>query len=194
MVQLKGTENGMEVNLIFKRILLILLLTYSGLVHCQESRKSYSSTNILEVFINTDESIIHHENQLNTGWGFEFNSLHGFFILKKILLSAGIGINFNIDEELKSLPAVLELKYNFSNYGLNSPYILLNTGKNLDIGSFLPGQTAKLGFGYNFESDSNFQYTIEMFKKSKTYYTSEISDVDYNYPADGYGISMGITF
>ncbi len=55
-------------------------------------------------------------------------------------------------------------------------------------------ETAKLGFGYNFESDSNFHYTIEMFKKSKTYYTNGISDIDYNYPADGYGISMGITF
>ena len=56
------------------------------------------------------------------------------------------------------------------------------------------GQTAKLGLEYNFVSDYDFQYIIEAFKKSKTYYTNEVLDVNYNYSADGYGISVGITF
>lgn len=174
--------------------LLALIFLCSSALHSQDQEKIYTSTNILEVFINTDESLIHYENQLNTGWGLELNSLHGIIILRKFVLSAGVGINFNVNEDYKSIPAIAELKYHFNDYGINSPYVLLNTGKNLKIGSFLPGQTAKLGFGYNFESDYEFQYTIEFFKKSKTYYNSEVSNVDYNYRANGYGISIGITF
>ncbi|GHA40335.1 hypothetical protein GCM10007103_22260 [Salinimicrobium marinum] len=178
-----------------QRILIIsVLVCFPLIIQAQEDKKLYTSTNILEIYINTEESLIHDENQINTGWGFELNSLHGIFIFKKFVLSAGIGVNFNIDEEYKSLPAILEIRYSLYDYGVNSPFVLLNTGKNIKIGSFLPGQTAKLGLGYNFESDYNFQYTIEFFKISKTYYTSEVQDVDYNYPADGYGISVGITF
>ncbi|WP_424494950.1 hypothetical protein [Salinimicrobium sp. GXAS 041] len=178
----------------FKILFISAIFCFPFLMQAQDHKKIYTSTNILEIYKNTEESLIHHENQLNTGWGFELNSLHGIFILKKFVLSAGIGVNFNIDEEYKSLPAILEIRFNLNDYGFNSPFVLLNTGKNLEIGSFLPGQTAKLGLGYNFESDYNFQYTIEVFKKSKTYYTSEVQDVNYNYPADGYGISVGITF
>ncbi|MGB7786037.1 MAG: hypothetical protein WBL27_08055 [Salinimicrobium sp.] len=184
----------MVVNLNFRNLPLCVFIFISFSAISQSSKEIYSSTNILEIYINTEESLIHHENQLNTGWGFELNSLHGIFIFKKFVLSAGIGVNFNIDEEYKSIPAILEIRFNLNDYGLNSPFVLLNTGKNIEIGSFLPGQTAKLGLGYNFESDYNFQYTIEVFKKSKTYYTSEVQDVNYNYPADGYGISVGITF
>ena len=178
----------------FKTLIISIIFCFPILLQAQDHKKIYTSTNILEIYKNTEESLIHYENQLNTGWGFELNSLHGLYILKKFVLSAGIGINFNINEDYKSLPAILELKFNLNDDGLNSPFVLLNTGKNIEIDSFMPGQTAKLGLGYNFESDFNFQYTIEVFKKSKTYYTSEVRDVDYNYRANGYGISVGITF
>lgn len=178
----------------FRILLVFLIFFFPLLLQAQGHKKVYSSTNILEIYKNTEESLIHYQNELNSGWGFELNSLHGIFILKKFVLSAGIGVNFNIDEEYKSVPAIIEIRFNLNDYGFNSPFVLLNTGKNIEIGSFLPGQTAKLGLGYNFESDYNFQYTIEAFKKSKTYYTSEVRKVDYNYPADGYGISVGITF
>ncbi|WBL23431.1 hypothetical protein [Zunongwangia sp. HRR-M8] len=177
-----------------KKIVSFLCFLAVCTLNAQEDRKFYTSTNILEIYKNTEETLTHQQNQLNKGWGFELNSLHGIFILKKFILSAGIGINFNVDEEYKSIPAILEVRFNLYDYGLDSPFVLLNTGKNIKIGSFLPGQTAKLGVGYNFESDYNFQYTIEIFKKSKTYYTSEVQDVNYNYPADGYGLSVGITF
>ena len=153
----------------------------------------YSSTNILEIYKNTEESLIHYENQLNTGWGFELNSLHGLFILKKFVLSVGVGVNFNIDEEYKSIPAILEIRYHLNDYGFNSPFVLLNTGKNIEIGSF-SRPDCQIRIRYNFVSDYDFQYTIDAFKKSKTYYTSEVQDVNYNYSADGYGISVGITF
>ncbi len=192
-LSLKKHINTLNLNL--KIIIIIsVLLCFPLFTQAQEDKKIYTSTNILEIYKNTERTLIHQQNKLNKGWGFELNSLHGIFILKKFILSAGIGINFNIDEEYKSIPAILEVRFNLYDYGLNSPFVLLNTGKNIKIGSFLPGQTAKLGVGYNFESDYNFQYTIEIFKKSKTYYTSEVQDVNYNYPADGYGVSVGITF
>lgn len=184
----------MGVNLVSKKILIIIFLILSSTGISQTSEKLYSTTNVLEVYINTEGSLIHDKNKLDTGWGFELNSLHGIFVLKKFLLSAGIGLNFNLNENYKSIPAIMEIRFHLYNYGRNSPFVLLNTGKNIEIGSFLPGQTAKLGLGYNFESDFNFQYTIEFFKKSKTFYTSKISDATYDYPADGYGISVGITF
>lgn len=189
-------ENKMEIfkRLNFRILLFLIMICFPLLIQAQDHTKFYTSTNILEIYKNTEESLIHYENELNTGWGFELNSLHGLFILKKFVLSAGIGVNFNIDEEYKALPAILEIRFNLNDYGINSPFVLLNTGKNIEIGGFLPGQTAKLGLGYNFESDYNFQYTIEAFKKSKSYYASEVQDVNYDYPADGYGISVGITF
>ncbi|MBZ9632230.1 hypothetical protein LB465_15720 [Salegentibacter sp. LM13S] len=184
----------MILNYYTKKLLVLIVFLLASSLYCQKQEKIYTSTNILEVYKNTEESLIHYENQLNTGWGLELNSLHGFYILRKFVLSAGLGINLNINENYRAIPAIVELKFHFSDYGINSPYVLLNTGKNLKIGSFQPGQTAKLGFGYNFESDYIFQYTIEFFKKSKTYYTSESLDVNYNYRANGYGISVGITF
>lgn len=186
-------ENGMAVSLNFKFLFFLLFVfLIFGTTYGQEEENLYTSTNIVEIYANTNKSLIHAENDLNTGWGVEINSLHGIYILKKFVLSAGIGLNFNINENYKSLPVIVELRFNFNDYGINSPFILLNTGKNINVGSFQPGQTAKLGFGYNFESGSDFQYTIEFFKKSKTYYTSEMAGINYNYPADGYGISIGI--
>jgi len=182
----------MVVNSNFKLLLLLFLFFKFSTGYSQKVEKLYTNTNILEVYSNNKKSLVHYENDLDTGWGIEINSLHGIFILKKFVLSAGVGLNFNINENFKSLPVIAEVRFNFNDFGINSPFVLLNTGKNIEIGSFQPGQTAKLGFGYNFESDSNFQYTIEFFKKSKTYYTNEIPGIDYNYPADGYGISVGI--
>ena len=183
-LSLKKHINTLNLNLkIIIIIIISVLLCFPLFTQAQEDKKIYTSTNILEIYKNTEGTLIHQQNKLNKGWGFELNSLHGIFILKKFILSAGIGINFNIDEEYKSIPAILEVRFNLYDYGLNSPFVLLNTGKNI-----------KLGVGYNFESDYNFQYTIEIFKKSKTYYTSEVQDVNYNYPADGYGVSVGITF
>lgn len=185
-------KNDVRINSNFKFLLISFLFFQFFNVYSQKAESLYTNTNILEVYANSKESLVHIENDLNTGWGFEINSLHGIFILKKLVLSAGVGINFNINEDYKSLPVIAEARFNFNDFGINSPFILLNTGRNIKIGSFLPGQTAKLGFGYNFESDSNFQYTIEFLKKSKTYYTNEIPSIDYDYRADGYGISIGI--
>lgn len=185
-------ENHTSLKATFKFLLIVFLFFQFCNAYSQKAESLYTNTNILEVYANTKESQVHIENDLDTGWGFEINSLHGIFLFKKLVLSAGVGLNFNINENYKSLPVIAEARFNFNDFGINSPFILLNTGRNIKIGSFLPGQTAKLGFGYNFESDSNFQYTIEFFKKSKTYYTSEIPGTDYNYRADGYGISIGI--
>lgn len=156
-----------------------------------ENKRVYTNSNILEVYVNSKE-YVHEKNNLDPGWGFEFNSFHGIFILKKFVLSAGIGINFNFNESYQSLPVTAELKYHLYDYGYNSPYVLLNTGRNIKIGNFLPGKTAKLGLGYNFESDYGFQYIVEVFKKSKTYFRSK--EQGNNYPANGLGISIGVNF
>lgn len=182
----------MEVKSNSKLFLVFLICFKFSTGYSQEIEKLYTNTNILEVYSNNKKSQVHIVNNLDTGWGIEINSLHGIFILKKFVLSAGVGLNLNFNENYKSLPVIAELRFNFKDFGINSPFVLLNTGKNIQIGSFQPGQTAKLGFGYNFESDTNFQYTIEFFKKSKTYYTNVIPGIDYNYRADGYGISVGI--
>lgn len=171
----------------------IILLFLPFCVYSQdEHKRRYTNTNILEIYVNSDKEYVHKKNNLSTGWGVEINSFHGVFILKKIVLSAGIGINFNFDENYQSLPVTVQLKYHFYDYGYNSPYILLNTGRGIKIGGFQAGETAKLALGYNFESDFNFQYVIEIFKKSKMYFASE--EDEYNYPANGLGISVGVNF
>lgn len=68
-----------------KIIIISVLLCFPLFTQAQEDKKIYTSTNILEIYKNTEGTLIHQQNKLNKGWGFELNSLHGIFILKKFI-------------------------------------------------------------------------------------------------------------
>ena len=80
-LSLKKHINTLNLNL--KIIIISVLLCFPLFTQAQEDKKIYTSTNILEIYKNTEGTLIHQQNKLNKGWGFELNSLHGIFILKK---------------------------------------------------------------------------------------------------------------
>lgn len=173
--------------------ILLLFCLFSVIGRAQEKEGLvYTNTNILEIYVNSKDNLWEHGNIHKSSWGFEFNSFHGFYILKKFVLAAGIGVNINYNVNYHAIPISLQLAFNLFDYGYNSPYVAINLGRNIAIGSFSPGKTAKLTLGYKFENFSDFQYVIEVFKKSKTYTATK--EKDYNFFVNGVGLSVGINF
>lgn len=172
--------------------ILFIVLSFSFLSFSQDKdeRKFFVNTTALEIFVNNESGYSNESSHINKGFGFELSTFNGFFLFKKLSLSIGAGISINVNEYFNSLPMVGDLKWYLYDYGINSPYILLNAGKNLNIGSFKGGYSSKLGIGYSFESDFKFQYIIEVFIKSKEFLINK--ETNFNYQTTSLGVSLGI--
>jgi hypothetical protein len=158
----------------------------------KEKHSIYTSSNVIELYTNRESGYSNEETAINTGFGFEIISFQGVMLFKRLAISVGVGISFNVNEDFKSLPVVGDLKFYLNPYGLNSLYVLLNAGRNINVDSFLPGGTAKFGIGYTFESDFKFSYVIEAFVKSREYIIN--TETNYNYQVTGLGLALGIKF
>lgn len=161
---------------------------------CQAQSKTtrqsiYTNTNTLEFFTNKESGFSNEPIDVNTGFGFELNSFHGIFLFRTLAVSVGFGAAFNVNEDFKGLPVMGDLKWYFSEYGEDSVYILLNAGRNIKVGSFLPGQSSKLGIGYAAEEG----LIVEFFLKSKEYETFRNNSYSI-YSVLGIGLSAGIKF
>lgn len=177
-----------------KFLIFISLLT-SHLSFSQSQTKnifSYTNTNVLEIFTNQKSSYSNKPEKVNSGFGLEISSFHGVFIFKFISVSVGLGFAINVNENFKALPIVGDLKLYAKPYGQDALYVLLNTGRNLRLAGFYSGQSSKFGIGYSFGDESNFQYIIEAYSKSKEYTIN--STTNYNYQIFGYGLAIGLKF
>lgn len=169
----------------------ILLIPVCCLCQNGDDRKSiYVNTNTLEIFANRESNYSNEKVIQNRGFGIEISSFHGLFLFRTLSISLGAGIAFNINKNYKTLPIVGDVKWYFSEYGENSPYVLLNAGRNLRIENFKGGGTAKFGVGYAFESDYGFQYIMEFYIKSKEITLNQ--ETNYNYHVSSLGISLGV--
>ncbi|MEO8934841.1 MAG: hypothetical protein ABI295_11100 [Xanthomarina sp.] len=171
----------------FKYPILLLSCFFMPMLICQAQNSSdresiYTSTNTFEIFTNKESGFSNEPVYVNRGFGFELNSFHGIFLFRSLAISIGVGIAFNVNEDFKGLPVVGDVKWYFSEYGEDSAYILINAGRNIEIGSFLPGQSSKLGIGYAAEEG----LVVELFIKSKAYESSSY------YGVLGIGLSIGI--
>ncbi len=133
------------------------------------------------------------DEAMQKGFAFETSSLHGFYVLKYFSLSTGLGLDFNVNKTFWSLPVLFDFRWYLYEFGMdNSPYFLLQMGKNIKIGDvFVEGRPVKLGLGVIFDSFGDTSYVIEIYKKSKE------ATFDYNiqtYDIEAIGVSLGIKF
>lgn len=155
-----------------------------------DSQSIYVITSSIEIFANKKSSIPNEEVMLHKGFGVEVNTFHGIFLFRTLSISLGAGIAFNINDDYKALPIVADVKWYLSEYGEESPYILLNAGRNLRINSFLGGQSSKFGIGYAFEKYKDLQYVMEFYVKSKMFILNQ--ETGKNYQVDSIGIALGV--
>ena len=152
----------------------------------------YTNTNNFEFYFNRESSFSNGDVFRYKGFGIEINSFHGVYLTRNFSLSIGFGITFNVNESFKALPVVAQLKYHFYSYSKEGPFMLLNTGTNINIGSFTRGQSSKFGLGYVLDSDKQYNFVIGAFAKSKTYLLNK--QTNFNYQTESYGLSVGIQF
>ncbi len=153
----------------------------------------YANETNLEVFIHQRSGFSNEpNNQQGTGFALELNSLHGVYFFKQIALMAGPGITFNFNEDFQSLPFVGQIKFHLFSYERAGPFVLLNAGRNIRAGKFLPGASAKLGLGYIFDGNNNVRYSIGFFRKSKEFTIN--TETNFNYQTESLGLSVGIHF
>ncbi|MCF6182515.1 hypothetical protein [Lutibacter sp.] len=175
---------------------LLFFVLFSGLAFSQQNKQhkhkiTYTNTNNFELFGNSESDFSGSKSTVyNKGFGFELNSFNGFYITRKLVFSVGVGIVYSVNESYKALPIVAQLKWYLNDYHLNGPFILLNTGRNLRIGKFRGGGSAKLGIGYVLESDYDFKYVIGVYTKGKEYILN--NQTNFNYNTLSVGISIGI--
>jgi len=188
---------------------LLLSILYTGLIFSQQSNTKnkhpikYTNTINLDFFMNKDNSSTgefvnqgpfqgtYHGTFQGQGMGIELNSFYGIVFLKKLSLSAGLGVVFNFQENLNALPVVAQVKWYYNDYNKNGLFLLLNTGTNIAVGNFKKGQTGKLGVGYAFNINaSHFNYEISAIFKFKNF----ILDNNTSILRESVGISLGIQF
>lgn len=131
-------------------------------------------------------------NQRPTGFALELNSLHGVYFFNQLALMVGPGIIFNFNEDFRALPFVGQLKFHLFSHERAGPFVLLNAGRNIRLGQFLGGSSAKLGLGYIFDSNKIIRYSIGFFRKTKEFTINE--ETNFNYQTESLGLSVGIHF
>ena len=173
-----------------KTVYLLFLIFPSLCLSQGEANQSvFTNTTTLEIFANKESNYSNQAIVVNEGFGIELSTFNGVFVFKTLSISLGVGIAFNVKDDYKSIPIVGDVKWYLKEYGFNSPYILLNAGKSLNISGFSKGYSSKLGIGYTFESDYSVQYVVEAFVKSKDFLM--IEETNSNYLISSIGLSLG---
>ena len=173
-----------------KTVYLLLLISPSLCLSQDETSQSrFTNTTTLEIFANKESNYSNQDIVVNEGFGIELSTFNGVFVFKTLSISLGVGIAFNVKDDYKSIPIVGDVKWYLKEYGVNSPYVLLNAGKSLKISGFSKGYSSKLGIGYTFESDYRVQYVVEAFVKSKEFLM--IEETNSNYLISSIGLSLG---
>lgn len=160
--------------------LIIIFLCSSIFAFAQDSKTYRSSYNI---------SVAKDEKNSNFSIGIETSQ--GIRIWRYFILSANISYHYHTKTKVNILPILGEVKwylYDLKDDQDFNPYLFLNVGPNLKLGSkFSDGGSANIGMGFNFKIGEQMG-NLAIFKTSEgSYY--------YHKPnIDGYGLKFGITF
>jgi len=155
--------------------------------------ENYTSTTTISINGNYDSRFGNEsESRIQKGLAFEVTTLHGIFLFDYLSVSAGLGVDWNIDKTFWSIPVIGDFRLYFYEYGYDSPFAFLQMGKNLKIGEvFTEGRSVKIGLGVTWTNNQETQYVFEFFKKFKE---AVFIDEEQNYGVKGFGVSLGIKF
>ncbi len=183
--------------MIKRNSVLLILFIFSSFLYSQKEKSdkhviTYTNSNNIEFLFNREKGYSNEPIIPNKGFELEINSFHGFYFLKSLSLSAGIGLAYHVSENILAIPIVGEIKFHLNPYYYDGPFVSLNAGRNLKVGNFKSGGSAKLGIGYLFYDDTDFMYVISIFAKSKEYTLD--NSTNFNLQTLSLGISAGIQF
>lgn len=177
-----------------KTVILVLALGLLPFLAKAQTQKEdnwvYTNSNLLNLYLNSKISL---ENGIahQRSWGTGVVSYHGFIAWQHLEMALGLGLNFNFGFEEQAIPLNFRLAYHYYEADTETPYLAIDLGTNLALGSFEHGGTFKLIGGYAFYPNDyvDFQLLIEVYRQMKTYGAS-VNDRDF----EGYGVGFGIKF
>jgi hypothetical protein len=184
-----------------EKIITVYLLLFSSFIHSQNQDKRHSieyanmsslsiNNNYENYYFRTDK-----EKKNGTSVGFDISTIHGIKFFERVSVSAGIGLDWNINKTFLSTPYIIDLRIFSSRSNQDGFFAYIQTGKNIKWSNSFDGNgtTAKLGVGIIVKQNENTCFTIELFKKSKEIETEEFKEKGY-YRVNGFGISLGLIF
>lgn len=184
-----------------KQFIILFLLFNPILIHSQNDDKRHiiEYANISSLSINNNYENYYFrtntEKKNGTSVGFDINTIHGIKFFERVSVSAGIGLDWNINKTFLSTPYIIDLRIFSSRSNQDGFFAYIQAGKNIKWSNSFDGNgtTAKLGIGIIVKQNENTCFTIELFKKSKEIETQEFKEKGY-YKANGFGISLGLAF
>ena len=175
-----------------KKLIIVISVLCCEVLFAQvkTSRITYVNESNIELWLNTQTRYSSGSQPSEDGFGLELNSLHGINLFGVISITAGPGIAFNFGEQQQALPIVGQVKWSLNRFDREGPFIVLNAGRNLVLGNFRPGSSAKLGVGWTFRTTQGLQYDLGFFRKSKEFTLNESNN--FNLQTESLGISFGL--
>lgn len=185
-----------------KNIFMLFLLFISVFVYSQDKKKrfkiEYLNMSSLSITKNTESYFSNFsKDSIKTldGIGFDINTIHGAKFFGHVAISAGLGIDWNINKTFLSTPLIFDLRVFSSKNSDNSLFAYLQTGQNIKWSNSFNGNgtSSKIGVGAILNYDEDISYFFDIYKKSKQIDLVNFKD-NGNYNISGFGISLGVIF
>jgi hypothetical protein len=184
-----------------KRLIILLILFNTTLVFSQNQDKrhaiEYANMSSLSINNNYENYYSKTDTKRENGAsvGFDINTIHGIKFFEFVSISAGISLDWNINETLISTPYIIDFRVFSSRSNQNGLFAYIQTGKNIKWSDSFNGNgvTAKLGVGVIVNRSENSCFYVELFKKSKNIKTEDFDEKGY-YNLNSFGISLGLIF
>ncbi len=176
----------------------ILLQTFCLSQSPRRSSVEYISINSLSIQKNT-QSYFQRFGQdtlsSNNGFAVGLNTLHGARFFGYISISAGIGIDYNVNKTFLSTPYIIDGRLYSNKTRDDCLFAYLQTGQNIKWSSSFDGGggTARYGVGVILRYNDKVSSYIDIYKKAKNIRLHETPERGL-YNIIGYGISLGFVF
>lgn len=186
-----------------QRFISIPLLLFTLFTHSQEKDKrhiiEYLNMSSISIGNNSENYFsdygLNDEKKNGTSVSFDINTIQGAKLFERVSISAGIGLDWNINKTFLSTPYILDLRIFSSRSKKSGFFAYFQTGKNIKWSNSFNGNgtTAKFGVGVLINKNKNTSFYFDLFNKSKEIETQEFKEKGY-YNVYSKGISFGISF
>lgn len=181
--------------------IIIILLFLSTTFYAQNKKKSridFINMTSLSSVKNTESYFTRYstdKDRSSKGFSFDFNTIYGIRFYNRVAISAGISLNYNIDQTFFSTPYIVDLRVFTNENGGNRFFAYLQTGKNIKWSESFNGDgfSAKMGVGIIVEYNQHLSYYVDILKKSNEIEIEKSKDKGW-YKTTGFGISLGLIF
>lgn len=186
-----------------KKYFILIYIISSTFVYSQDKERKfkieYLNMTSLSVTKNTESYFSDFSSSesrdTNKGFGLDINTIHGAKFFGVVALSAGMGVDWNINKTFLSTPIIFDLRLFTREVNKNCLYGYLQTGKNIKWTDSFDGNgtSSKLGLGIIVSDEDDITYFVDIYKKSKQIEIADSLNKGF-YNISGFGISIGVVF